>query len=242
MIVVPSPGGDPAARRTRVKFCGITRPQDAVHAAMLGVDALGVVFAPSPRRVEIARAIEILDAAPGAVQRVGVFGDQGEAFIREAARRCRLDWIQLSGRTSRKLAASLPARLIKTIHVKGSDDLAAAARYPAEAFLLDAPPLGDRMGGRGVTFDWSRAETLPWPRWRVIVAGGLTPGNVGEAIRRLRPGGVDVSSGIEASPGIKDRGKMEAFLAAVGLADARLRETAAAAEPPAGKEQGETHG
>jgi phosphoribosylanthranilate isomerase len=139
---------------------------------------------------------------------------------------CRLDWVQLSGREPAELAAAVSGRIIKAVHVSGPHDLIAVADYPADAFLLDAPTPGDQMGGTGKAFDWSAAEKLPWPRSRVIVAGGLTPDNVGSAIERLRPGGVDVSSGVETGPGEKSPEKMETFLAAVSEADNRLRGTA----------------
>ena len=223
MIVRPdeTPTGRPS--RTRVKICGLTRPPDARRAAQLGADALGVVFAPGPRRIDVDRAVEVFSAAPGTIERVGVFVDPTLDFLRETALACRLDWIQLSGHEPEELAAAVPCRIIKAVHVRSREDLISAAGYPADAFLLDAPAPGNQMGGTGKTFDWSAAERLPWPPSRVIVAGGLTPENVGSAIERLRPGGVDVSSGVEAGPGEKDPAKMEAFLAAVGEADSRLR-------------------
>lgn len=218
--------GGTGGERTWVKICGLTRPEDARHAARSGADALGIVFAASPRQLDVGRASEILGAVPERIARVGVFADQPLEFVEEVARACRLDWVQLSGNEPAELAATLSTSVIKAVHVRDVNDLEAARSYPAQAFLLDAPVMDKRMGGTGSSFDWSQAERLPWPRHKVIVAGGLNPGNVGGAIERLRPGGVDVSSGIESSPGIKDRSKINAFVAAVREADARLRAAA----------------
>jgi phosphoribosylanthranilate isomerase len=210
---------------TAVKICGLTRPADAERAAMLGAAALGVVFAESPRRVSSEQALAVFGAAPPAIVRIGVFADQEPAFIREVAQRCRLDWVQLSGREPASVARQLPVRVLKAVHVRSAADLEAARGYPAAAFLLDAPPVGGQMGGTGRTFAWDQAASLPWPRHRVIVAGGLTPANVGELIARLRPGGVDVSSGVEAAPGVKDHARLAAFFAAVERADGSLTPT-----------------
>jgi phosphoribosylanthranilate isomerase len=221
--VIVAPLGATDHQRTWVKICGLTRPEDAEHAARSGADALGIVFAASPRQLDIERASEILGAVPARIARVGVFADQPPEFVQEAARVCRLDWVQLSGHEPAELAAVLSTNVIKAVHVRDVYDLEAARSYPAQAFLLDAPVMGGRMGGTGSSFDWSQAERLPWPRYKVIVAGGLNPGNVSAAIERLRPGGVDVSSGVESSPGIKDRSKIDAFMSAVREVDARLR-------------------
>lgn len=208
---------------TRVKICGLTRAKDAEFAARHGADALGVVFASGPRQLDVALAVEVLALAPAHVQRVGVFADHALEFIDEATERCQLDWVQLHGHESAELAVALPAKVIKAVRVTGAADLERARDYPADAFLLDAPAANGRLGGTGEVFDWAEAEQLPWPRSKVIVAGGLNPENVGAAIERLRPGGVDVSSGVEASPGVKDHAMTEAFIAAVREADARIR-------------------
>jgi phosphoribosylanthranilate isomerase len=190
---------------TRVKICGLTRPVDAEFTARQGADALGVVFAAGPRQLEIVRAAEVLAAAPGRVQRVGVFADHALEFIQEAIERCRLDWVQLHGHETAELAAALSAKVIKAVRVAGAADLEQARDYPADAFLLDAPAADGRLGGTGEVFDWSKAEQLPWPRSKVIVAGGLNPDNVGAAVERLRPGGLTA-----------------AFIAAVRETDARI--------------------
>jgi phosphoribosylanthranilate isomerase len=222
-MIVDNGAGDAAGLSTRVKICGLTRPADAMFAARQGADALGVVFASGPRQLKIVQAVEVLAAAPVDVRRVGVFADHALEFIQETLECCRLDWIQLHGHETAQLAAALPAKVIKAVRVESAADLERLRDYPADAFLLDAPAADGRLGGTGATFDWSEAERLPWPRGRVIVAGGLTPENVGAAVERLRPGGVDVSSGIEAAPGVKDHALTAAFIAAVREADARIR-------------------
>jgi phosphoribosylanthranilate isomerase len=222
MIVSTGASGG-ASLGTRVKICGLTRPADAEFAARRGADALGVVFASGPRQLDIVRATQVLAAAPASVQRVGVFADQALDFIHEALERCRLDWIQLHGHETAELAAALSAKVIKAVRLGSAADLERARDYPADAFLLDAPAADGRLGGTGAVFDWSEAEQLPWPRSKVIVAGGLTPENVGAAVERLRPGGVDVSSGVEVAPGVKDHALTAAFITAVREADARIR-------------------
>lgn len=219
-----------------VKICGLTRPGDAALAAELGAAALGVVLAPSPRRVELARAAELLAAAPSGVARVGVFVDPGPGFVAAAVRACRLDWIQLSGgEPTQRIAAVMAAAraaavtaaaagtpvwpggpgLLRAVHVRSAADLAGLADDPADAFLLDAPPLDGRMGGTGRTFDWSAADGwLPRDRGRIALAGGLTAENLAAAVAAVRPVMVDVSSGVEAAPGIKDPARVEAFMEA----------------------------
>jgi phosphoribosylanthranilate isomerase len=206
-----------------VKICGLTRPEDAALAARLGAVALGVVLAPSPRQVSAKRAEEVLAAAPG-VARVGVFVGAEAEEIGEAVEVCGLDWVQLSGgsRGGHRVGVGVGELrgqggwgVIRTVHVGGVGDLAMVAAHDADAFLLDAPVQDGRMGGTGRRFDWAVAAELPWEASRVIVAGGLTAGNVAAAIAALRPGMVDVSSGVEAAPGIKDAGRMAAFMEAV---------------------------
>lgn len=210
-----------------VKICGLTRPGDALLAAELGADAVGVVFAAGPRQVSVAQAAEVLGSVPLGVARVGVFVDPDPELVAEAAAACMLDWVQLSGRENPEaagrateaaqgaLARLAPPGLLKAVHVETADSLEAMAAYPADAFLLDAPPLGGRMGGTGRRFAWADAARLPWERRRVALAGGLTAENVGAAIAAVRPAMVDVSSGVESAPGIKDATRMAAFLAAV---------------------------
>lgn len=209
-----------------VKICGLTRPEDAALAVRLGAAALGVVLAPSPRRVDLPRAADILAVAPPGIARVGVFVDPDPRFVADAVRSCALEWVQLSGHESpaRARAVMTAVRaattadspgLLKAVHVGSSRDLAPVAGYPADAFLLDAPPLGGRMGGTGRPFDWSTADAvLPTDRCKIALAGGLTAGTLATAVAAVRPAMVDVSSGVEASPGIKDAGRLAAFMEA----------------------------
>jgi len=207
--------------RTRVKVCGITRQEDARLASALGADAVGIVFAESPRQVDPDTAPDLFRAVGPFVTRVGVFADQPLGLIREVAHATRLDWVQLSGSEPPETAKGVDVSVVKAVHVERMEDLLAHSSYPADWFLLDAPPVRGQMGGTGAPFAWELADRLPWDRGRVIVAGGLTPENVGVVIDRLHPVAVDVSSGVETRPGIKDPAKMEAFIAAVAAADAR---------------------
>ena len=214
-----------------VKVCGLTRAEDAALAARSGAAALGVVFAPSSRQVDPVRAAEVFRGVPGHVARVGVFVDPEPGLVAEAVARCGLDWVQLSGMESAEQAVEIAReaqkavagaterqftpRMLKAVHVHSADDLLAAADYPADAFLLDAPPADGLMGGTGRRFDWRAAAMVPWHRMRVVLGGGLTAANVSAAMAVVRPGAVDVCSGVEAAPGIKDPVRLTAFLAAV---------------------------
>ena len=184
-------------RRTRVKFCGITRPEDAAHAGRLGVDAVGVVLrADSPRRVDEARAVEIFQAAGPMVWRVGLFVDTPAEEVAEVAARVGLHYAQRHGRD----VSAVPG--VPTI---------AAAPTVVEGDVL---PLIDASEGRGAEPDWSLVAAMVRAAARpVTVAGGLTPDNVAAVIRQVRPFAVDVSSGIEGDiKGIKDRDMMRRFI------------------------------
>lgn len=210
-----------------MKICGLTRPGDALLAVELGAAAVGVVFAGGPRRLTAAQAAQVLGQVPAAVARVGVFVDPDPALVAEAVAACTLDWVQLSGQEGPEEAARVmdaargamarlrPPGLLKAVHVESADAVQAMAGYPADAFLLEAPPLDGRMGGTGRSFVWGDATHLPWDRERVALAGGLTAENVAAAIAAVRPAMVDVSSGVESAPGIKDATRMAAFMAAV---------------------------
>jgi phosphoribosylanthranilate isomerase len=227
-----------AVQGVAVKVCGLTRPEDAALAARLGAAALGVVLAPGPRRLDLHRAAAVLAAATPGTARFGVFVDPDSAFVTEAVRICALDWVQLSGREPAAAALAIAAALgdptvtppggaraglIRAVHVRGDDDIRDLAGYPADAFLLDSPPLRtegvEQMGGTGRPFDWSRAATLPWGRDRVALAGGLRAENLAAAVLAVRPALVDVSSGVESSPGIKDPARLAAFLDAARQID-----------------------
>ncbi len=203
---------------TRVKICGITRVEDGRRAAELGADAIGLVFyAPSPRHVAVERAAAIAAALPPFVSKVGLFVDAEEAEIRHVLARVPLDYLQFHGDEPPEFCARFGRPFLKALRMReGCDVIDYAARYPAAAgLLLDAYREGV-PGGTGETFDWARIPRgLPLP---LVLAGGLTPGNVAGAVRAARPWAVDVSGGVEASPGVKDAGKMAAFIRAAKAA------------------------
>lgn len=206
--------------RTRVKICGITRTEDALAAAALGADAIGLVFYErSPRRVDVARAAGIAAGLPLFVQAVALFVDAGAAEIEAVLGRVRVDILQFHGDESPSDCRGFGLPYIKAVRMRpGADVRAEAERYhDARALLLDTyhPAVA---GGTGATFSWS--EIPPRPGARILLAGGLTPENVNDAIRAVRPYGVDVSGGVEAAKGVKDAARMAAFFAAVRRADA----------------------
>lgn len=193
----------------RVKICGLTSLADALAAVAAGADALGFVLAPSPRRLEPRAVRAICRELPPLVGRVGVFVDQPPEEVARLREFCGLDWVQLHGREGPEQAAALGWRVIKAMAVGG------APPRPPEGFeraglLLDTRAPG-RRGGTGLTFDWALARPLAAAR-PVILAGGLGPGNVAEAVRAARPFAVDVSSGVESAPGRKDHAKLSEFV------------------------------
>ena len=192
------------------KICGITRLEDALAAARLGADWLGFNFWPRSRRyLPPAAAAEIIRALPPGVTPVGVFVDPTAAELAEAVRASGVRAAQLHGDEPPALCAAAPVPVVKGIRVTDARSLAALAAYEVAGFLLDSATPG--YGGSGTVFDWSVAAeaAASVPLW---LAGGLTPENVGEAVRRVRPHGVDVASGVESSPGVKDVALMEAFI------------------------------
>ncbi len=205
--------------RTRIKICGVTRAEDAAAAVAAGADAIGVIFAPSARRVTIAQAAKALADVPPGVARIGVFVDASADEIAEAVAACELTAVQLSGGESPADIDALPFPAIKVLHVGthfGSEE-AEPFRGHAAALLLDTLVTG-KAGGTSQTFNWQATGDVPgWAP--CFVAGGLDPTNVGACIAALRPFAVDVSSGVEQSPGIKDPEKIAAFCAAVREAD-----------------------
>ena len=205
--------------KTRVKICGITSPEDASAAIAAGADAVGVVFADSPRQVDLARAREVLAVVPDGVVKCGVFVDAGPATVEAAVAACGLDEVQYHGDESPEACAAAPAPVVKAFRVGGGYDPGAIDAYEGSiaAVLLDAYDPHER-GGTGRSFAWEASGELP-PWAPVIVAGGLTAANVGDAIEHFRPFGVDVSSGVEEWPGNKDRNRMAAFVDAVRRAD-----------------------
>lgn len=203
------------ALRTRVKICGITRTEDALAAARAGADAIGLVFDPaSARLIAPAAAREIRRALPPFVTMVGLFVDPSSERVREVLGAVPLDLLQFHGSETPEFCRSFHRPYIKAIRMRPEADChAEECRYvDAAGMLLDTySPVA--AGGTGERFDWARVpENLAKP---VILAGGLDPSNVAEAVRRVRPYAVDVSSGVEQSKGIKDPARIAAFLRAV---------------------------
>jgi len=195
----------------RVKICGITRAEDALAAARLGADALGFNFWPGSKRfVAPAAARAIVARLPPFVVPVGVFVNQPEEEILAVARETGVRVLQLHGDEPPALCARLPLPVVKAIRVDAVRSLSALASYEVAAFLLDTPSRG--FGGSGAPFDWSLAEGVSEVA-PVILAGGLTPENVAEAIRAVRPYAVDVAGGVESAPGVKDLARLARFIA-----------------------------
>lgn len=195
----------------RVKICGITCIEDALVAARAGADALGFVFADSPRRVTPAAAAGIIAALPPFVATVGVFVNESVRRILEIVARCRLDRVQLHGDEGPEECAELGPLAIKAVRVKNALSLRGLARYRVGAFLLDSHVPGAR-GGTGEAFAWELAAGAAPGGRPVILSGGLTPENVARAIETASPYAVDVSSGVEREPGRKDRPLVEEFI------------------------------
>lgn len=204
----------PSLNRTRIKICGITRPEDARAAVDLGADALGLVFyAPSPRCVSVEQAWEIARVVPPFVTLVGLFVNETKLTVRRVMEAVPIQLLQFHGDEEESFCRSFHAPYIKAARVRpGLDLVKYAESYPtAQGLLLDAYVEG--YGGGGKTFDWSLIpSSLPLP---IILSGGLDAGNVAEAVRVVRPWAVDVSSGVEAAKGIKDAAKIAAFIAGV---------------------------
>ncbi len=200
---------------TRVKICGITRVGDALAAARLGVHAVGLVFhAGSPRAVTPAQAREIINALPPFVVPVGLFVNADARTVRETLAAAPVQLLQFHGDETPDFCAGFGLPFLRAVRVRAGTDLLQYARefHAAKGLLLDAWVEGAR-GGTGTTFDWSLIPgDLPAP---VVLSGGLNPDNVEQAVRRVRPWAVDVSSGVESAKGVKDVRKMEAFMTGV---------------------------
>ncbi len=202
---------------TKVKICGITNLADACAAVVAGADALGFVFyRKSPRWISPARAARICAVLPRPVERVGVFVNAAEGFVRRTRRRCRLDFLQFHGEESPAYCRIFKgARVIKAFRVRGRLDRAAVSRYNTYAYLFDSFSRTSR-GGTGRRFDWRLLRGLPRSTGKtVFLSGGLTQRTVGRAIAAVRPQWVDVSSSLERSPGKKDAARMVRFIDAV---------------------------
>lgn len=191
-----------------IKICGTTSAEDALLAASLGADAIGFVFAESKRQVDAATVASIVKVLPPDVLTVGVFRNALVDDIVSTLRSTGLRGVQLHGDEGPSVASALRDQALFLVQAFTVDDprLERLAEYPIDAVLLDSP-----TPGSGQTFDWSQIADLP-QRCRVILAGGLSPANVSEAIERVRPWGVDVVSGVETAPGRKDPDALAAFI------------------------------
>ena len=195
----------------RVKICGITNREDAHAAIELGADALGFVFAKSPRQVTKELSRDIIRNLPPFVTTVGVFVDEKADVIKEICNFCGIHTVQLHGNEQPAYLNELEGyKIIKVFRIKEEDDLKPLANYKPHAFLLDSFVKGV-MGGTGVSFNWEIARQAH-KYGKIILSGGLTPENVKESIRIVKPYAVDVSSGVESSPGRKDKLLMKQFI------------------------------
>ena len=195
----------------KVKICGMTQLKDALFAVEQGVDAVGFIFyKKSPRAVTMKTVREIIKKLPPLVETVGVFVNESAERVNKMADYCGLDLVQLHGEESPAFCRKIHRRVIKAFRVKDLQSIKQLEKFPVSGFLLDTFS-DDLHGGTGKTFDWNLA--LPAKKMGpVILAGGLTPRNILQAVRQVRPYGVDVCSGVEKSPGIKDLEKVRAFL------------------------------
>jgi phosphoribosylanthranilate isomerase len=207
----------------RIKICGITNEEDARVAVEAGADALGfILYRKSPRFVEAAMVKRIIDGLPPFVAAVGVFVNEDAAAVRRIMDECGLTLAQLHGDESAAYCEGLGRPSMKALRLKDRGTFLALAEFQGRAnvraFVLDA--FSDQAyGGTGQTVDWTLAAEAARAS-RVLLAGGLTPDNVAEAIRQVRPYGVDVSSGVEMRPGQKDHAKVRAFVQAARLVSA----------------------
>lgn len=196
----------------RIKICGMTRHADLQYAARLGVDAVGFVFAESPRKVEPDFVRNLSIAVPPFVSKVGVFVDADIDLVKHIAALCKLDWVQFHGNESPDYCAAIDRNVLKAIRVRDRESIQALAPYKqcVQGFVLDTYVKGQK-GGTGQSFDWSLAREAK-AYGPVILAGGLTPEDVDHAVASVKPYGVDVSSGVETAPGVKDHEKMRLFV------------------------------
>jgi len=202
-----------------IKICGITRTEDAALAVELGAAALGFVFWPgSPRYMEAERARAIVDVLPPFVTPVGVFVNQAPDAVNAIADRAGLGAVQLHGDETIDDAGRITRPVVKAVTAADADR--AGTEWPRRVMLLIDAQDAARRGGTGKTTSWSVAAQLA-ARRRTLLAGGLRPENVAEAIERVRPFGIDVSSGVESAPGIKDHDRLRALFRAVSLAQGR---------------------
>jgi phosphoribosylanthranilate isomerase len=199
---------------TVVKICGITSVEDGLAAAAAGADAIGLMlYDGSPRHITLESAVEISRALPPFVSRVGVFVNADSGIVAEAISVCGLNILQFHGDETPEYCRQFPVMTMKAFRMRDRESLKKLKEFTTDAWLLDAY-VKDARGGTGASFNWDLAIEAKELGRPIFLAGGLTPDNIGEAVRKVRPYGVDVSSGVEASPGKKDHAKVRAFIKA----------------------------
>ena len=198
----------------RVKICGLTRPEDAETAFSLGADYLGLVFAKSPRNVDLGGALRIVEAVPTFQNMVGVFQNERQEAVEQIASELGLGYLQFHGDETPAYCDYFTRagfKIIKVIPVERAVSLDAFNRFNVFAFMFDTKK-GNRFGGTGTPFDWSLLPPSLWETHRCFLSGGLSPENVSRALSMCAPFAVDVSSGVESAPGQKDIQRMSAFI------------------------------
>lgn len=209
--------------RTRVKVCGIRREEDARMVEELGVDAIGLIFAEeSPRRIDTDSARLIQESIGPFVTRVGLFVNPSAEFVKEVLSQVKLQLLQFHGDEDNNFCDQFGIPYIKALRFRDRDSfIKDTLRYPSAAGLLVDSYRAGQYGGTGETFAWDQLPAIDKP---LILAGGLNPTNITEAVLQVKPYGVDVSSGLESKPGAKDAGKMRAFLDRISAADLQIYE------------------
>lgn len=206
---------------TKIKICGITNKEDALQAIDLRVDALGFVFADSPRRVSPEVAREIIELLPPFICRVGIFVNEDKKKVKEIARGCNLTTLQFHGEESPSYCRGFREKVVKAFRVKDESILKKVDQYKVDAYLLDTYS-SQGYGGTGKTFNWDIARKIKEFGVPIILSGGLNPANVRKAISKVRPYAVDVSSGVEKKKGKKDPEKLKNFVKIVREMDESL--------------------
>ncbi len=193
----------------KIKICGNTNLEDALYAAELGADMLGFIFADSPRKVSPALVQKISDQLPMTTAKVGVFVDEDVQKVNNLADECHLDYVQLHGSEDTDYCAQLTVPYIKVIRIKNEKSLSDLKLFTPSFFLLDTFDK-DKAGGTGKTFDWNlAAKAVKATKYPVFLSGGLSPENIADAIKTVGPYGVDLNSGVESAPGVKDHKKLK---------------------------------
>ena len=207
--------------QTKVKICGLTSVADGLAAAEAGADMIGLMFYDkSPRHISLATAVEISRALPPFVLRVGVFVNPDEAFVARAMGECGLNLLQFHGDETPDFCTQFGLMSLKAFRIRDAESLKELPRFQTDAYLLDAfSP--EARGGTGGKFNWDLAVEAQKFGKPIFLAGGLTPENVADAVRRVKPFAVDVSSGVESAPGKKDTAKVRTFVQAVRNADSK---------------------